>query len=71
MAVAEAMARGLTPVVHKSGGRGSTWWRLGGTAWVSYSHEALAALARLLLQRHDVEIHKKIKSLTLGESRRA
>ncbi|MGC9107454.1 MAG: glycosyltransferase, partial [Infirmifilum sp.] len=66
IAVAEAMARGLTPVVHKSGG---TWTDLieEGRYGIGYqtAWEAVEALDKLLTQPQNIDPQDKVKTLTL------
>ncbi|MEM1568243.1 MAG: glycosyltransferase [Pyrobaculum sp.] len=67
IAVAEAMARGLPPVVHKSGG---TWTDLAeeGRYGLGYetAEEAVAHLAKALTQPLGLNAQEKVKALDMG-----
>ncbi|MEM1606404.1 MAG: glycosyltransferase, partial [Fervidicoccaceae archaeon] len=67
IAVAEAMARGLPPVVHKSGG---TWTDLAeeGRYGLGYetAEEAVICLAKTLTERTGIDPREKVKSLHIG-----
>ncbi|AEA13682.1 glycosyl transferase, family 1 [Thermoproteus uzoniensis 768-20] len=72
IAVAEAMARGLTPVVHKSGG---AWTDLAeeGRYGLGYqtAEEAVEALAKALTQPLGLDPRERVASLTLDNYAKA